>query len=223
MPTHAASAERHAPNAAGFPGIPTPTLILASASPRRARLLRDAGFHARAEPPPIDDATLDPAGRSPERWVTLLARLKARLSLTRSLARGERALLILAADTIVLKDGAIIGQPRDRADAERILRLLRDGRHTVLTAAALVSDLAPPRTILDSAAVAVGHVPDADLAPYLDSGDWRGKAGAYNLEERLAAAWPIAYTGDPATIMGLPMRRLAPILRDALARARGPS
>lgn len=60
----------------------------------------------------------------------------------------------------------------------------------------------------DTARVRVGRIPIAEIESYVASGQWRGKAGAYNLAERLAAGWPIEYEGDPATIMGLPMRRL---------------
>jgi predicted house-cleaning NTP pyrophosphatase (Maf/HAM1 superfamily) len=56
--------------------------------------------------------------------------------------------------------------------------------------------------------VRVGHIPDLEIEWYLASGQWRGKAGAYNLSERLTAGWPIEYDGDPGTIMGLPMRKL---------------
>ncbi|MFW5653377.1 MAG: Maf family protein [Planctomycetota bacterium] len=65
---------------------------------------------------------------------------------------------------------------------------------------------------VDTADVEVGNVRSADIKSYLDTGDWRGKAGAYNLSERLTAGWPITYEGDPTTIMGLPMGLLQQVL-----------
>jgi septum formation protein len=67
--------------------------------------------------------------------------------------------------------------------------------------------------------VTVGPIPETEITAYLDSGQWRGKAGAYNLAERLQAGWPISVEGDPGTVMGLPMVRLAERLR-AIAAAR---
>jgi septum formation protein len=65
----------------------------------------------------------------------------------------------------------------------------------------------------DRATVRLGRIAPPEIDGYVASGQWRGKAGAYNLAERLEAGWPITYEGDPGTIMGLPMRRLAPLLR----------
>jgi septum formation protein len=128
--------------------------------------------------------------------------------------RGKAQGLVLAADTIVERQGEIIGQPRDADDARRILFVLRDVRHAVITAVALL-DLGTDECILfaDTAHVEVGHIADEQIEEYIAGGAWRGKAGAYNLSERLEAGWPIRYEGDPGTIMGLPMRRLAPLLR----------
>ena len=66
----------------------------------------------------------------------------------------------------------------------------------------------------DSARVTVGAIDERALQAYLDSGEWRGKAGAYNLYERIEAGWPIQFEGDPTTIMGLPMRKLSQLLAE---------
>ena len=65
---------------------------------------------------------------------------------------------------------------------------------------------------VDTATVTVGDIPGREVNAYVNSGQWRGKAGAYNLDERLEAGWPITFSGDPTTIVGLPMRRLLPLL-----------
>lgn len=210
-------------------GEATDWLYLASASPRRRRLLDEAGFAHIAEPPPLDDATLDPGDARPDHWVAALAYLKARASERRLARQGRGPFVVLGADTVVVKAGEIIGQPRDRADAERILRALSDGEHDVLTGVAILppeqgDPLGPRRDIfVDSARVRVGSLTDDMISSYLNRGGWSGKAGAYNLAERLADGWPISYTGDPGAIMGLPMRRLAPrleTLRPAAESAR---
>lgn len=192
-------------------------LILASVSPRRSRLLREAGFSHEVVSPPLDDAALD-AGDAPARvWVAALAYLKA-ASVLRAMSPDQVAgALILGADTLVVKDGEMIGKPADADDASRILRRLSGGSHDVLTGAALVRAGAEREILVDATHVRVGSIPDDVLDEYLRSGGWQGKAGAYNLAERLEAGWPIEYTGDPGTIMGLPMIRLAPRLEQWLA------
>lgn len=198
-------------------------LVLATQSARRRRMLEDAGVSFDLAPAGVDDGPLRPGGGTARQWVASLAILKAEAA-RRAMSLIERAdALILGADTIVVAGEAIIGQPADRADAERILRTLSGGAHSVVTGAALIEGATGRRTLLvDAAGVRVGAIDPASMASYLDSGEWRGKAGAYNLSERLEAGWPIEYEGDPATIMGLPMQRLLPILRDALAGARRP-
>jgi septum formation protein len=191
-----------------------PLLLLCSTSPRRRTLLEQHGFAYRVLPPAIDDAgMLKPDALPAHQWPCALAYLKARSAAGSAGALPVGAVL-LGADTIVVKDGRIIGQPADESDAQRIIRLLRNGSHTVLTGVALLAGGAATRRLLvDQATVTVGDIPDDELRRYIDSGGWRGKAGAYNLSERLAAGWPISFRGDPATVMGLPMAALAPILR----------
>ena len=64
----------------------------------------------------------------------------------------------------------------------------------------------------DSSTVEVDRIPSETLDAYLDGGEWRGKAGGYNLVDRVADGWPVRCVGDPDTVMGLPMRRLRPLL-----------
>lgn len=197
------------------------TLALASVSPRRRLLLSDAGFAPKVCEPGIDDAQLKPPpGAPPHCWTAALAYLKARAARALAGVDAGASTLLLAADTVVVKQDAIIGQARDEADARRILRTLAGGRHRVITGVAIL--LGERRLLFaDTADVTVGPLEDRLVEPYLASGQWRGKAGAYNLLERIEAGWPITYSGDPTTIMGLPMRRLTPILRDLLGRAHG--
>lgn len=193
-------------------------LWLASSSPRRRLLLEEAGFRFEILPARVDDAQLRiPKGVTPEQWTASLAVLKARAAAER-LPQPARDGVVLAADTTVVKNDAVIGQPADEADARRILALLSDGSHDVVTGVAILCG-DRRRAFADTARVTVGPLEQGVVERYVKSGLWRGKAGAYNLAERLDDGWPISYEGDPGTIMGLPMRRLAPMLREMLDRA----
>jgi len=183
---------------------------LASASPRRRQILAEAGYDVLVRPSDLDDATMKRGGVPVEAWVMALAFFKAR-RVADAIRRQQpnAAGIVLGADTLCACDGRILGQPRDAADAQRMLRLLRERAHRTITGVALI-DVRCGRRMLaaDSATVRVGRLGDEPIEAYVRSGDWRGKAGAYNLSERIEAGWPIDCDGDPATVMGLPMRRL---------------
>lgn len=233
------------------PGVPA--LLLASQSPRRARLLRGAGYAFTQQSPPFSDPDQPPetvpagptgddasgGGMSPaERYATGLARRKA-VSMVQGVETGFRDFrgfrgfrdfrgLVLAADTLCVgmrggEAGKLVGKPRDRADARAMLRGFVGGEHAVVSGVALVRvggdggaiavsgrDAGALRYTLlaDTAVVRFGDVDEDALESYLDTGDWRGKAGGYNLLDRQQAGWPITVTGDPATVVGLPMRKL---------------
>ena len=132
--------------------------------------------------------------------------------------------LLLAADTVCVgADGSLIGQPADEADARRMVESFLGVEHEVVTGVALLAANWPRvERLSDVARVVVGQGDPESLRKYLASGEWRGKAGGYNLEERLAAGWPIRVEGDVTTVMGLPMLMLhqllqSPKLRDMLA------
>lgn len=189
-------------------------LWLASASPRRRLLLEEAGIETRILPPPLDDGRLNPRSRSAEAWVMAMAHLKAR-STVEELRRTEHQPrgLVLGADTVCEVHGRILGQPADAEAARSMLRQLRRAEHRTLTGVCLMDLLTGTRRLFcDVARVRVGNVTDEMIETYIESGQWRGKAGAYNLSERIAAGWPIQCDGDPATVMGLPMMRLRGML-----------
>lgn len=182
-------------------------LILASRSPRRRQLLEAAGIDHEARPADLDDGDLRPPPCDPLHWVTALAYLKARRVFD---SLPERK--VLGADTVVIKHGAIIGQPRDAAHARNIITTLRAGEHRVATGVAILAPGRERTLLVDVAHVRVGDISDDEIDAYVASGDWRGKAGAYNLSERQDAGWPLECKGDPTTVMGLPIRRLTPLL-----------
>lgn len=178
-------------------------------------MLREHGLEFEARHPGFEDSDLQPGRVTPPQWVAALAYLKAAAGLAQIADQPPDGAppIVLGADTACVKGDRLIGTPRDADEAREMIRSLRDGEHDVITGVALIEPASGRRLLFaDTARVEVGHLSDAQIEEYINSGDWRGKAGAYNLSERLAAGWPIRYTGDPATVMGLPVRRLLPLL-----------
>ena len=190
--------------------IVTPPIWLASRSPRRKLLLEQAGVDVIIKESDIDDALLQNPGVPAEHWVMALAHMKARRVADDLVRESPGACgTVLGADTVCVVDREILGQPRDADDARRMMSLMRDRWHHTLTGVCLI--VLPSRqrqTWFDRTEVHIGEVSDEQLDQYVRGGEWRGKAGGYNLSERLDAGWPIDVRGDPATVMGLPMRRL---------------
>jgi septum formation protein len=179
-------------------------LILASASPRRRELLAVLGLPFTIQTADIDESAL-PA-EEPEAHARRLAETKARTVASRS---GEA--VVLAADTIVVQHGQILGKPDDAADARRMLRLLRTAPHQVITAVAV----AQPRNRVLSAShisnVIMRPYTDAEIDAYVASGDPLDKAGAYAIQNSDFA--PVArFDGCFASIMGLPLGVVAELL-----------
>jgi len=189
-------------------------VILGSASPRRRRLLAEAGWTVDQRPPAIDDGELRIEAGTPEATVAALAWFKA----AQLGSPDGDAVVSIAADTICAVGDRLLGKPVDRRDAADMLARLAPGRHRTLTGVCVLGRDGSRRLFVDSATVAMDAIDPAVIEAYLDSEAWRGKAGGYNLADRVAAGWPVHCTGDPTTVMGLPMRRLGPML-DELAAA----
>lgn len=196
-------------------------LILASQSPRRAELLAEAGFVFEQRSPPFADPDQPPRhlrGDEAAAYAASLAEQKAQSLAEVLLAEAELPgpVVILAADTICVDDaGALVGKPRDRADARQMVAGFFEAAHRVLTGVALlrVSESGhEPQSFADTATVRFGTISSAQLDAYIATEDWQGKAGGYNLFDRQAAGWPIEVAGDPTTVVGLPMRRLIPLI-----------
>lgn len=178
-------------------------------------MLREADFDPVVIEAEVDDSELQLRTSEPAEAAMALAWLKAAAG-AQSAPEGCR--VVLGADTFVVKNGRIIGKPIDEADSRRIVRLLTNGEHEVLTGVAVAllteqGEIADRVLLCDAARVSVGDVAEEAVEAYIQSGNWRGKAGAYNFSERVAAGWPLTCDGDPTTVMGLPMLRLAPLLR----------
>lgn len=188
-------------------------ILLASRSPRRAMLLQREGWSVQIEAPSVDDGQLHSGDVEPAEWVEAMAWLKARAV---AAARTEETpCTIIGADTICVLDGQILGQPADEAAARMMLESFVGRAHDVLTGVCLYAFPEGRRSLfVDQAEVTWGALEPAAIEAYLAGGTWRGKAGAYNLEDRVEDGWPIQWEGDPTTIMGLPMERLRALLGD---------
>ena len=190
-------------------------VLLASRSPRRRELLTEHAIEFRIVESGIDDTHLEHGRVEPAQWAMALAYLKAAgaargVEVQREfVAHPDRRLVVLGADTVVVKDGRVLPAPVTPAVARDIISSLRRGEHSVISGVCLLDPRTGERRLLaDEARVRVGEVSDAEIERYVESGGWAGKAGAYNIAERRAAGWPIEHEGDESTIVGLPMERL---------------
>jgi septum formation protein len=184
---------------------PSP-LILASTSPRRKELLAEAGIAAIDLAPSIDDSLLGCGSMPPREWVTTLAILKAR-SVCDSSNEGHGT--VLAADTVCVVDGEILGKPENAAMARAMIVSMINRDHDVCTGWCLTTiDGNNSLHGCETTLVSIGNIERDDIDAYVQSALWKGKAGGYNLSERLAAGWPLTWQGDPTSVMGLPMERL---------------
>ncbi|MEM6334130.1 MAG: Maf family protein [Planctomycetota bacterium] len=197
-------------------------LVLGSRSPRRAGLLAEAGFAFRQVDPPYADPA-DPSAHSPafagvEALAEALAVRKAE-SLAGLLAADEVG---LTADTVCVDGrGRAIGTPESAERAEAMIRGFVNSAHRVVTGVAMATaDGGVVERFAEAATVTLGALDDGEIAEYVAGDGWRGKAGGYNLTERVAAGWPIEVQGDADTVVGLPVGRLVELLeRHGVARA----
>jgi MAF protein len=191
----------------------SPKLVLASASPRRRRLLRLLG-----PPFEVTEADVDEFPRSGEAPEDVVARLSqekaeaARWALTRA-SGGGPGLVVVACDTVVAMGGEILGKPRDGPEATAMLRRLRGRRHEVYSAITL-ADTSSGRRFTDVACtdVTMRRYTEAEIGAYVASGDSLDKAGAYAIQS--LTFQPVAkFRGCYASVMGLPLCHLARRLR----------
>ncbi|HIE21692.1 MAG TPA: septum formation protein Maf [Acidimicrobiia bacterium] len=178
-------------------------LILASASPRREQLLRQIGLDFEVEASRVDESRHPDEG--PGEYVERLARAKAG-----AVAGPER--VVLAADTIVLHEGRILGKPAHPEEARTMLRRLQGDRHEVVTGVCVAGWEGEPviHSTVDLAEVELLPLTDEEIADYVDTGEPMDKAGAYALQG-LGARFVSAVRGSPFTVIGLPLH-VVPIL-----------
>lgn len=180
----------------------TPSLLLASGSPRRRALLRDLGWDFECLPPDVDESPLK--DESPRALCERLARTKAE-----SLEARE-GVLVLAADTIVVVDGRILGKPAGPEEGREMLTRLQGRAHEVLTGLALRWE---GRTVsaVERTTVRFRPLSAGEIAAYVATGEGADKAGSYAIQGK-GALLVSAIDGDYFNVVGLPLCRLGTLL-----------
>jgi septum formation protein len=198
-------------------------IVLASASPRRQKLLRNAGIPFVVHPADIDEKLL--AGEAPHDCAQRLAREKA-LAVFQSRPQD----CVLGADTIVVIDDVILGKPRDAGDALRMLRLLSGRTHAVITGVCVVGPVgsknkstsvnddrrvvaAFERIAFETTLVTMCEVSDEEIRDYVVTGEPMDKAGAYGIQG-IASRWISRIEGDYSNVVGLPVALVYRVLRE---------
>jgi septum formation protein len=195
--------------------MPRPPLYLASSSPRRQRLLREAGIPFTLHIVPVDEETLSAEYTGPlNRLGEYLARRKAEAARESLLRAGESG-VILASDTTVLIDGRSLPKPRDLDEAAEMLRVLRGREHIVATGVAQAEpEPGATRSATSATRVLMRDYRDAELAAYVATGDPLDKAGAYSIQHPDFS--PVAaITGCHLGVIGLPVCLVAALLQGA--------
>lgn len=187
--------------------------ILASASPRRAEILRNAGFEFEILPSDVNESFRP--GESAADYVRRLAGEKARAAARKLAARaGRDSSVIVAADTVVVVENEVLGKPASQEDARAMLRRLSGRTHEVLTGLAVLS--LPSQDVeitMESTRVTFALMTDREIEEYIASGEPFDKAGAYAIQAR-GGKFITRVEGCYFNVMGLPLARLYSILRE---------
>jgi septum formation protein len=180
-------------------------LILASSSPRRQQMLRTMGLDFKVIPAEVDETPLP--GETPRDFASRMAIAKAR-----AVAASRPDAWVLGADTVVTRDGVILGKPKDRADALVILHHLAGRTHQVLSAICLCSQAQGiEQTEVDTTEVTFIPAVDHLLTAYIATGEPLDKAGAYGIQG--AGAFLVRrIEGSCANVIGLPIDRVITLL-----------
>jgi nucleoside triphosphate pyrophosphatase len=181
------------------------TLILASSSPRRQELLRQAGIAFQVHAAHINEDQI--AGEAPIEYALRLAREKAQ-----AVAAHYPRSYVLGADTIVVVAGEVLGKPNDHADAARMLRLLSGRGHEVTTAISLVAPGKRTETRACTTKVYFRELTEDEIQQYVASGEPMDKAGAYAIQGG-ASRWTDRIEGEWSNVVGLPLSLVTDLLR----------
>jgi len=183
-------------------------LILASASPRRAEILRAAGFSFTVMSSAVDETPYP--SESPQDHVQRLAAAKAELVAARAVGPA----IVIAADTVVTLEGKILGKPRSTEDARKMLEQLSGRTHSVLTGVTLIRlPDAESRSFLESTLVHFAQLSEDDITQYLATDEPYDKAGSYAIQGRAGRYIP-RIEGCYFNVVGLPLARLTRTLAE---------
>lgn len=182
-----------------------PSLVLASASPRRRALLETLGVDFEIRPVDTDESPLE--GEEAEDLVLRLALDKARAG-----ARQDE--IVLAADTVVRVDGRILGKPADPEEARRLLSAIQGRGHSVLTGVAVLDTYnGTQRSACDRTEVRIAPLDSARIAWYVATGEPMDKAGAYAIQG-IGAAFVESVSGNYTNVVGLPLPTVRRLLNE---------
>ena len=185
-------------------------LILASASPRRAELLRAAGYDFETVVIDIDERVRP--GEAPEEYVRRLAMEKSARAVDHVGVAVSRSSITLAADTAVIVDSTILGKPGDDDEVRHMLELLSGREHRVLTGISLRSGAVELGGV-ESTAVWFEPLSRTDIDWYVSIGEGRDKAGGYAIQG-LASRFIPRIDGSYSNVVGLPVHRVAPLMTE---------
>jgi septum formation protein len=183
-------------------------LILASASPRRAQILRDAGISFSVLSSAVDETAYP--NETPQQVVQRLANAKAELVAARAVGPA----ILVAADTVVVLDGQILGKPRSTDDARRMLQLFSGRTHSVITGVSLIRlPEMERRQFIETTLVTFAPLSSADISRYLATDEPYDKAGAYAIQGHAGRYIP-RIEGCYFNVVGLPLARLVATLEE---------
>lgn len=187
-------------------------IVLASASPRRKKLLKKIIRKFRVSPSHFDESTL--TARSPEAFA-----VKAAIAKARDAALKKRNSLVIGADTIVVLDKKILGKPKNKKEAAAMLKSLSGKTHKVITGIAIVdSETIKTHADLEVTKVKMRKVSDKTIQEYVSSGRPMDKAGSYGIQE-IEEEFGISLKGDYNNVVGLPIGKLEKLLCKAKYRS----
>jgi septum formation protein len=187
-------------------------LVLASASPRRAELLRAAGFTFEVCAADVDERVRP--GEPPREYVRRLAMEKSAAALGTNAGSGD--VLVIGADTAVIVDDTILGKPVDDADAARMLQRLRGRSHVVMTGVSVRATTGQLDAV-EETRVVLGPITGVDVEWYVASGEGRDKAGAYAIQG-LASRFIPRIEGSYSNVVGLPVATVARLIGEMHTR-----
>lgn len=174
-------------------------IVLASASPRRKELLLQAGIRAEILPSHKEERS---RAKTPAALVKSLSAGKAE-----DIAAGQPAgTIVIGSDTVVVRDGEVLGKPKDADDAVRMLESLAGRTHHVYTGVTLILCGEKKRTFYEKTAVSVFPMTEEEIRTYVESGDPLDKAGAYGIQGPFGA-YIREIRGDYTSVVGLPLGR----------------
>ena len=182
--------------------------VLASSSPRRRELLREAGYHFEIVEPPVEEPA-DLGLLCPREHAQAVAEFKAC-----SVSAGRPDVAVLGADTVVAALGRILGKPADADEARWMLRTLSHNRHSVITGVVLLGPGGRQVVAAEKTFVTMRPMTEQEIDGYIASGEWCGKAGAYAIQET-ADRFITAVEGSFTNVVGLPMELTARLLSEA--------